>query len=101
MDPLPFTTSRGKRRWRPRFSLLTLVMFVLTVGSGGTLWWNWGPWRLKRAIIEKGEIGLVAFDAKNRCFVSYSDTTGPSGSVPAFSYVKAFGPDGAHLKTFE
>jgi WD40 repeat protein len=33
-----------KRRWRPRFSLLTLVLGVLFVGACGGLWWRWEPW---------------------------------------------------------
>ena len=31
-------------RWRPRFSLRTLVVFLLLVTSGCGLWWHWEPW---------------------------------------------------------
>jgi len=33
-----------KRRWRPRFSLLTLLLGVVFVGACGGLWWRWEPW---------------------------------------------------------
>ncbi|HLX60624.1 MAG TPA: hypothetical protein VKX17_05020 [Planctomycetota bacterium] len=32
-----------RRRWL-RFSLRTLLLCVLLIGSSATLWWNWGPW---------------------------------------------------------
>ena len=37
------------RRWFPRlrFSLRTLVIAVLLVGSAGGLWWRWEPWAEK------------------------------------------------------
>jgi WD40 repeat protein len=38
-----------KRRWRPRFSLLTLVLGVLFVGACGGLWWRWEPWVVLRS----------------------------------------------------
>src|SRR5438552_1113165 len=41
------------RRWRPRFFLLTLLLFVLTIGSGATLWWNRGAWQLSYVIDDK------------------------------------------------
>ena len=31
-------------RWRPRFSLRTLVVFMLLVTSGVGLWWHWEAW---------------------------------------------------------
>jgi len=33
-----------KRRWRPRFSLLTLVLGVVFAGACGGLWYRWEPW---------------------------------------------------------
>jgi hypothetical protein len=33
-----------KRRWRPRFSLLTLVVGVVFAGACLGLWWRWEPW---------------------------------------------------------
>jgi len=33
------------RKLIPRFSLRTLVVFLLLVTSAGWLWWHWGPWR--------------------------------------------------------
>lgn len=52
-----------KRRWVPRvrFSLLTLVLGVLLAGSGGTLWWNWGPWEVAFTVNEAGKIRDVFF----------------------------------------
>ncbi len=38
------------RRWRPRFSLRALLLFVLLCASGLGLWWRWEPW------VAKGEI---------------------------------------------
>ena len=32
-----------RRRWL-RYSLRTLLLFVLLIGSAATMWWNWGPW---------------------------------------------------------
>ncbi|MCY3018476.1 MAG: hypothetical protein NTW87_05530 [Planctomycetota bacterium] len=37
------STPATPRRWF-RFSLRTLVIFVLLVGSGMGLWWKWEPW---------------------------------------------------------
>ncbi|HEY3321108.1 MAG TPA: WD40 repeat domain-containing protein [Planctomycetota bacterium] len=33
-----------------RFSLRTLTLFVLLIGSSGTLWWKWEPWALERTL---------------------------------------------------
>ncbi len=33
-----------KRRWRPRFSLLTLLLGVVFVCACGGLWWRWEAW---------------------------------------------------------
>ena len=35
-----------RRRWPPRvrYSLQTLMLFVLLVSSAYGLWWHWGPW---------------------------------------------------------
>src|SRR5436853_405094 len=42
-------------RWLPRFrfSLRTLLLAVLLIGSGTTLWWNWEPWVLERRIASR------------------------------------------------
>ena len=34
------------RRWRPRFSLLALLLAVVFLGACGGLWWRWEPWHL-------------------------------------------------------
>jgi len=43
-------TATGIKRFVPRFSLRTLVVFMLLVTSGAGLWWNWGPWYVERQI---------------------------------------------------
>jgi len=49
------------RRFIPRFSLRTLVVFLLLVTSGVGLWWRWQPWRLDRilAMARSDELGLL------------------------------------------
>ena len=65
MDNAPTTTA--KRRWRPRFSLRTLLLCTLLVGSGTTLWWHWEPWN-ELNTLELGDL--------------VTQSTEPSGSVP-------------------
>ena len=38
---------KPRKRWafRPRFSLRTLLLGVLLIGSAATLWHHWAPWR--------------------------------------------------------
>src|SRR5260370_7588398 len=40
----------ARRRWFPRFSLLTLLVAVMLVGSGMMLWWHWEPWVLEHVL---------------------------------------------------
>ena len=47
------------RRWRPRFSLRTLLAAVLLIGSGGGLWWNWEPWAVSCSL-NFGDEGLIS-----------------------------------------
>ena len=44
-DPSP-PPPKPRKRWLPRlrFSLRTLVIGVLLIGSAGGLWWRWEPW---------------------------------------------------------
>ena len=37
-------------RWRPRFSLRTLVVFLLLVTSGLGLWLHWRPWEVEKVL---------------------------------------------------
>ena len=72
-----------KRRWFPRvrFSLRTLLLFVLLIASGGTLWWNWGPWVVAFTVDEPGEIGDAFFSDDDRFLVvSYSNLEVEGGS---------------------
>jgi len=36
--------------WRPRFSLRTLVVFLLLVTSAVGLWWHWEPWKTEKVL---------------------------------------------------
>jgi len=49
VDPVPPSTKFHKT-WLPRlrFSLQTLILVVLLVGSAGGLWWRWEPWGFER-----------------------------------------------------
>src|SRR5260221_6797061 len=38
-----------------RFSLLTLVLAVLLIGSTATLWWHWQPWGVEHTFRGRGE----------------------------------------------
>ncbi|MGD0093164.1 MAG: WD40 repeat domain-containing protein [Planctomycetota bacterium] len=43
-------TRRVKRRWF-RFSLQTLLIFALLIGSGMGLWWKWEPWVVGQTVV--------------------------------------------------
>ena len=45
---------KPKRRWRVQFSLRTLLLATLLLGSSAALWLHWQPWRLQ-AVIATGE----------------------------------------------
>jgi WD40 repeat protein len=49
-------SGRGRRRWF-RFSLRTLVIFVLLAGSAMGLWFRWEPWYAGRVLV--GHRGAV------------------------------------------
>jgi len=42
-------SDKPKRRWF-RFSLRTLILAILLIGSGATLWHHWEPWVLERTL---------------------------------------------------
>lgn len=64
-----------KRRWFPRmrFSLRTLLLLVLMIASGGTLWWNWGPWGVAFTIQVAGEIQRVFYTDDDRYIIVHTD----------------------------
>jgi len=66
-------TGRVKRRWF-RFSLRTLLIFVLLIGSAMGLWWNWEPWRLERVLGNLGLIGSVDFSPDGGTVIAAGDT---------------------------
>src|ERR1022692_423535 len=96
---------------RPRFSLLTLLLSVLLLGSLATLWWNWQPWALEHTLRGHGNIVYTAvFSPDGRRIVTASnDNTarvwdaqtgaelavlkGHEGSV----HSAAFSPDGRRI----
>jgi|SRR5579862_1912543 len=64
------------RRWQPRFTLRTLLLFVLLVGSSATLWWNWhtGPCSIAWSLAEPAGITHVWYsDDDNYLFIHYVD----------------------------
>ncbi|MGD0088628.1 MAG: hypothetical protein ABSE73_01795 [Planctomycetota bacterium] len=52
-------TPGPKRPWF-RYSLRTLLIFVLLIGSGMGLWWKWEPWKLTHQV-ETGGTQCAAF----------------------------------------
>src|SRR6185295_1919139 len=65
------TMPARKRRWRIRFSLRTLVLASLMIGSGTLLWWNWGPWAPTYSIEERGTNSICHARGGGRFIVSY------------------------------
>ena len=60
--PLPAGHPRRRGRWRPRFSLKTLLLFVLSAFSALTLWLHWEPW-VVQARLEEGDSSFIQFAA--------------------------------------
>ena len=54
----------------PRFSLRTLLLVVLLIGSSATLWWNWGPWMPARRIEFSGPDCFAEFDPSGRWIIT-------------------------------
>jgi len=52
-----------KRSWLPRvrYSLRTLVIGVLLIGSGMGLWWKWEPWVVERTYQKEAAVTCGAF----------------------------------------
>ena len=50
MDGEAPVTEPRRARWRPRFSLASLLCFVLLASSVYGLWWRWAPWVLERTL---------------------------------------------------
>ena len=62
------------KRWF-RFSLRTLLLAVLLIGSGALLWWNWGPWAPAFSVEAPTPIQDVIFSPDDR-FVVFSSWDG-------------------------
>lgn len=60
--PDPALPPKPQKRWlpRPRFSLRTLVIAVLLVGSAGGLWWHWEPWVRTLIVSDQEKVASVA-----------------------------------------
>lgn len=54
-------STKNRRGFGPRFSLRTLVVFVLAVGSVGLAWWDWGAWVPEVQIDEEGTLSELEF----------------------------------------
>ena len=75
----PVPSAKAVQRWFPRvrFSLRTLLLLVLLIASGGTLWWNWGPWRVSRVLPEqRNEIKTAAISADGSWVMTTFDSVG-------------------------
>ena len=63
--------SMSSRRWRPRFSLRSLLLIMLLIATGFGLWRRWEPWVL---VITKGAyfrpIRAVAFYPDSKFFIA-------------------------------
>ncbi|HEY3321739.1 MAG TPA: WD40 repeat domain-containing protein [Planctomycetota bacterium] len=68
--------AEGKRRWRLRFSLRTLILFVLLVGSAGGLWWRWEAWYIERLLRNEPNesFGGAAFSPDGKTFAVRTET---------------------------
>src|SRR5208283_1356578 len=60
------------RRWpHIRYSLRTLLLFVLLAGSGMGLWFRWEPWYLARTLSgHHGAIRTISFSPDGQCLVT-------------------------------
>src|SRR6185295_12166022 len=64
---MPSPSSIPKRpRWRPRFSLLTLLLSVLLCGSGMLLWKNRAPWVVLTTITTDGPVQFATFSSHGK-----------------------------------
>lgn len=54
-----------------QFSLRTLALATLLIGSCGMLWWNWGPWVPSSTVAEDGAVLGVGFSPDARLFYAW------------------------------
>ena len=67
MTPDPATP----KRWRPRFSLRSLLILVCLAGSGFGLWYRWEPWVLVRINSKYWRpVRAVCFSPESKTFVT-------------------------------
>src|SRR5471030_1013831 len=73
-DPAP-PPPKPRKRWLPRlrFSLRTLVIGVLLIGSAGGLWWRLEPWILAKTLVgHNSEVISAGFSSDSNCIVTGS-----------------------------
>lgn len=58
--------------FRFQFSLRTLALAAILIGSAGLLWRNWGPWRV-HVLNHAGRIHAASFSADNAWLATCSD----------------------------
>lgn len=90
--PLPIFAN-SKRRWLAwlRFSLRTLLILVLLIGSGVTLWWNWQPWVFERRL----EVRSAAYSPDGKRIILFTTDGFMQGLDPATDTTANFeGVDG-------
>ena len=66
-------TPRTRPRWRPRFSLRTLLLASLFCDSGMLLWRNRAPWAVKYTIQEEREIQAADFSPNDKYTYTLTD----------------------------
>ncbi len=57
------------RRWGLRFSLRTLIFFVMALGSVGLVWWDWGPWAPSAILEADGPVSDAQFVGREHHYV--------------------------------
>ena len=72
-DPTSDTPAK-KRRFRLRYSLRSLLLFMLLFSAALALWRDWSPWRIERVLRgHKRKIHSAAFSPDGRRIVTASE----------------------------
>lgn len=103
------------KRWRPRFSLRTLLILVCMGGSGFGLWYRWEPWveatssldmervNLENFLPQNGMLAQLHMDGSIRVFDLYNQKEiavlpqGHSKGVKLIGSTEAASPDGKRI----
>jgi WD40 repeat protein len=99
------TQTQGPRRWywrfRPRFSLRTLLLAVLLIGSAATLHHRWEPWYTVRVLGgHEGAVKRVEFSRDGEHILTYA-RGGDYDDFPPFrnNVTRTWNSDGVQLST--